>query len=104
LGSQWHGLLPARNRTPRTLLPAGTAQSESFARLLFRTDRHEGVLSRTLRKALQRVPVASERKLIAGGGRFTREAADSLLERGARNLAISNYYWPDESDLSVTQR
>ncbi len=85
----------------RPLLPA-TLSDTRYTLLLFRTDRNDVVLSRTVESAMADVADVAE-PVIAVGGCFTTEGLELLRERGAMILQLSEYYWTDESYRAIRE-
>ena len=67
--------------------------------VLFAHDRADVVTSATVRRALTRLPPAEA--VLAAGANFTAEATALLEQRGAAIARLGEFYWTDESYLSL---
>jgi hypothetical protein len=90
--------VPARYRTQ---LPSVLPEQE-YTLLLFRNERRDVVLSRTVDAALVEV-VDPAQPLIVVGGCFTAEGIEMLRRRKAIVLQLSEFYWTDESYQAIRE-
>ena len=86
----------------RPQLPTGLREPK-YTLLLFRNDRDDVILSRSVKSAL--ADVANESgPLVAVGGCFTAEGLELLQARQAIILQLAEFFWTDESYLAIRTR
>ena len=73
-----------------------------FTLVLFPHDRSDVVLSRVVEKALSQVSI--EENPVVAGGCFTLEGLERLRARNAVVLALSDFYWTDDSYLAIREK
>jgi hypothetical protein len=90
--------VPTAYRAMSDALPNKTA---IVTLILFRSSKGDVILSRTAKRALEKIPKKGQETRIAIGGCFTAEAEALLKKYAFEVLCLSDLHWTDDAYISL---